>query len=87
MTQQVIKLLLVVGIVIALFLSLTFPVAMTMPYKLLMAAGVLIVFKEVFFSYVDIRVVYKKARETATGAGMLFIAISIMFLAVLNFLN
>jgi hypothetical protein len=36
---------------------------------------------------VDIRVVYKKARETATGAGMLFIAISIMFLAVLNFLN
>ena len=87
MTQQVIKLLLVAGIVIALFLSLTFPVAMTMPYKLLMAAGVLIVFKEVFFSYVDLKVVYKKARETATGAGMLYIAASIMFLAVLNFLN
>lgn len=87
MNANIIRLLLVLGIALAIFISLLYPVALTMPYKLLMAAGVLITAKELLFSYVDLRLVYKKARETATGAGMLCIAASIMFLAVLNFLN
>jgi sugar phosphate permease len=87
MKFTIIKLLLVLGIALATFISLLYPAALTMPYKLLLAAGVLISVKELLFSYVDLKVVYKKARETATGAGMLCIAASIMFLAVLNFLN
>jgi hypothetical protein len=42
MKFTIIKLLLVLGIALATFISLLYPAALTMPYKLLLAAGVLI---------------------------------------------
>ena len=52
--------------------------------KLAIVMLLAIVIKTVFFEYVDFYQVYKKARETATGAGMLFIGISLIISALIS---
>ena len=51
--------------------------------KLIIVMILAVVIKAVFFEYVDFYQVYKKARETATGAGMLFMGISIIISALI----
>lgn len=58
-----------------------------LPYQLAVGYLVLAIIKLGFFPYFSFAQVYRKARETATGAGMLFISASIFALAVAHFLN
>lgn len=51
--------------------------------KLLTVLLIGLVLKITLFDYVDFYQVYKKARETATGAGMLFLGISIILSAII----
>lgn len=58
-----------------------------LPYQLAIGYLVLTIIKLGFFPYFDFAQVYRKARETATGAGMLFISASLFACAVSNFIN
>lgn len=63
-----------------------FPTAIAVP-KLALAIVFAVFYKLVFFDFVDFRLIYKKARETATGAGLVFIASAIFVFAFLDFLK
>ena len=58
--------------------------SLTLPFLAKLATPVIAVWfahlgRKALFDYVDLHVLFKKARETATGAGMYFIGICIVF--------
>lgn len=57
------------------------------PYLLTVVILTLYLIKLVAFDYINLELVYKKAKETATGAGMLVVSFSIVILAILNFIS
>lgn len=56
-------------------------------YILSIVIFILYLIKLLFFDYVSLSLIYKKAKETATGAGMILISISIIIFAILNTIN
>lgn len=50
----------------------------------IIALGVVYLIKEISFSFINIEHIYRKAKETATGAGMILISASIIVLGILS---
>ena len=76
--------LFVIGLLLLVFYPL-FPYYDILHIKLAIILLLAIAVKLVFSVF--ILPVYKKARETATGAGMVLISLSLIVLALLNFLT
>lgn len=70
-------------VVAILMASLGFLMAPAAVLKLGVAIILAILLKVVLFDGIDFFVIYRKAKETATGAGMLFIGISLIISALI----
>lgn len=82
------NLFILAGVVAIAAIHLLLPTtAQFLPYTIAQAVVVLWLLQQLFFQYLDLGLIYKKARETATGAGMVFISMSVLIAAILNFLK
>jgi len=67
--------------ILTYFLPYTAQIKLTLSVIVL---GALYLIKEFCFSFLNFEHIYKKAKETATGAGMILISASIVVLGILS---
>lgn len=75
------------GILFLLLALLTYFLPYSAQIKLTLSVivlGALYLIKEFCFSFLNFEHIYKKAKETATGAGMILISASIVVLGILS---
>ena len=75
------------AVVFTLLIILTYFLPYSEQIKLTLSVivlGALYLIKEFWFSFLNFEHIYKKAKETATGAGMILISASIVVLGILS---
>lgn len=81
-----ISILLILAILVSFYFLLPFKI-FAKAYLLISIAALAYLVKLVLFNYVSLELIYKKSKETATGAGMLAVSFSIFLLGILNFIK
>ena len=81
-----ISIVLILAILISFYFLLPVKI-FTKTYLLFSIAALSYLIKLVLFDYVKLELIYKKSKETATGAGMLAVSFSIFVLGILNFIK